>query len=115
MLCLALGWLAVAGVGNSFLLLTDQFAGLPVYLGGFMAVYSVCAAFACIGLWRMKTWGLFALRSWMLVSLSMAIALIPVLQVFGRGEQWALVGFTALVAILFFVLNRYVSALISRA
>ena len=115
MLCLALGWLCIVGVGNSYLLLTDRFAGLPVYLGGFMAVYSVCALAAGIGLWRMKTWGLVALRTWMLVSLSMAFALIPALRVFGLGEKAALLGFTALVAILFWFLNRYVTSQVSAA
>lgn len=115
LLCLALGWLSVAGVGNSYLLLTGQFYGLPAYLGLFMAAYAVSAFFACIGLWRMKTWGLLCLRIWMFVSLSMAIALIPALQAFSLGERMAILGFTLFVAILFWVLNRYVTSLVSAA
>jgi hypothetical protein len=113
MLCLALGWLSIVGVGNCYLLLTGQFAGLPAYLGVFMAAYVLSALFACIGLWRMKMWGLRSLRIWMMVSLSMAIAVIPVFDAFSRGETLAILGFTLLVALLFWVLNRYVASQVS--
>jgi hypothetical protein len=56
-LCLVLAWLTLAGIGNAYLILTRQFADLPMYLGFFAAGYAVAALLTTLGLWQMKMWG----------------------------------------------------------
>ena len=109
-LCLILAWLTFAAAGNSYFILTGQFAGLPVYLGVFAVAYGVSALVACIGLWRMKRWGMYWLRAWMVICLGMFAAMIPSLHQIAFGR---IVGFGAFIvsaAGLFWLLHRYVAA-----
>jgi hypothetical protein len=108
LLCLFLGWLTLAGVGNAYFILTNQFAGLPTYLGFFAAVYAITAFVACVGLWRMKRSGLYGLRAWMIVCLSMLIAMIPSFSGVALGGIVGIFIFSLFVAVLFWLVHRYV-------
>ena len=108
MLCLFLGWLTLGAIGNAYLILTGQFAGLPVYLGFFAVAYAITASVACVGLWCMKRWGLYGLRGWMLVCLSMLVAMIPAFAGVALGGVLGIFVFGLFVAVLFWLVHRYV-------
>jgi hypothetical protein len=114
-LCVALAWLTLAGIGNAYLLLTGQF-GLPRYHGVLAAAYAISTLFACVGLWKMRVWGLYWLRTWMLVCVGMVVAMIPAFGVLEGGFEGILmlVVFCAVVLALFWFLNRYVGGHVRR-
>lgn len=108
LLCLLLGWLTLAGVGNAYLILADQAAGLPFYLGFFAVAYAITAFVACVGLWRMKRSGLYGLRAWMIVCLGMLVAMIPSFGGIALGGVLGIFMFVLFVAVLFWLVHRYV-------
>ena len=109
-LCLLLGWQTLAGVGNAYLILTGQFAGLPGYLGFFSAANSAATLMASLDLWRMKVRGLYWLRIWMVICLAMGVAMIPSFRDIAAGGTLGILGFDVFVGALFWLLNQYVSS-----
>ena len=110
LLSLVLGWLTMAGIGNGWAVLSGSFAPLPPVLGYLALAYAATAFTACLGLWRMKNWGLIALRSWMGVC---ALSLIVFMYIFSEmvlGGSLGGLGFLAFVGVLFWLLHRYVSS-----
>src|SRR5262245_3425729 len=78
---LALGWLALTGVGNA----GTRFSSEPV-LAILAMIYAVTAGAACVGLWRSRPFGLLAFRAWALSLLLMLLWLgftwgVPILRV----------------------------------
>lgn len=114
-LCVLLASLSVAGAANAYLILTDQFGGLPIYLGVFAAGYSIAALLACIGLWRMRYWGLYALRTWMGICLAMVAAMTPVFRHIALGGVGGIAGFALMTVVLFWILNGYATLTVSGA
>jgi uncharacterized membrane protein (DUF2068 family) len=106
--CLALGWLALAGFVNAFVFLSGIETPMPMYVGFIAAAYGITALVATIGLWRMQKWGLQSLRAWMLVCVVLLFAFVPVFG-FMQAPPLMLLLFVTLVASLFWALNRYVS------
>lgn len=109
-LCFALGWLAIAGVGNASLILTGKFSAMPIYLGAFAALYGITATLACVGLWRMTIWGLRSLQVWMLVCLAMLVAMIPTFGDLALGGVPGILLFGFVTSGLFWLLNRYATS-----
>ncbi len=108
-LCLALGWLAIAGVGNGVFIFSGQFGGMPIYLGLFAVAYAITAFLAAVNLWRMKEWGVYVLRGWMIVCLAMFMTMLPTLGHIALGGTLGLVGFAVVVVLMFWLLNGYVT------
>ena len=108
-LSLILGWLTLGAAGNAHLILTGQFGGFPNYLGVFAVAYGISALMACVGLWRMKRWGLNWLRAWMLVCLCMIVAMAPSMYQIALDGIFGIAVFFVIVAGLFWLLNAYVA------
>jgi hypothetical protein len=108
-LCLALGWLTIAGFGNSYLILAGEF-GVPRYHGMLAAAYGASTLFACVGLWRMKVRGLYWLRAWMLICFVLILTTVPVFGIPLGGAAFIL----AVQLVVSWALNRYVSGHVQR-
>jgi uncharacterized membrane protein (DUF2068 family) len=90
-LSIALGWLALAGIGNAIVWNTvtvqSMLAQIPSgnrvssVVGGplFTVVavsYALCAAAACIGLWRMRPWASKAYAAWSVTALLLGTEMV---------------------------------------
>ncbi|MEW8101056.1 MAG: hypothetical protein AB2785_04740 [Candidatus Thiodiazotropha endolucinida] len=62
-LSLLLGWLSLAGFGNSYIMMSNSGYGSPAFGIG-AAAYGILAFAACVGLWKMKRWGYTAYLLW---------------------------------------------------
>ena len=68
LLSLFLGWLSLAGFGNSYIMMTNPSYGTPVFGIG-AAAYGCLALTACVGLWKMKYWAYTAYLLWAAVAI----------------------------------------------
>ena len=108
-MCLLLGWLSVAGFGNAWLSFTGRDSMLPRWFALLALAYGLASGIACVGLWRMRDWGIRSLRVWMGVCGAIYLAFVfanPIGGVPGGYLSW--VGFLLIVAPLFVVVDRYV-------
>jgi hypothetical protein len=109
LLCFLLGWLAVAGFGNAWVILTGRAPGLPSWIGGIAICYGLAAGSACIGLWRMQTWALSALRIWMVVCGALFISFVVVFpSSMFVGGYWGVLAFLVIFGLILLALDRYV-------
>lgn len=108
-LSLVLGWLTMGGFGNAWVILTGKF-NLPPILGYLALAYGIATLFSCIGLWRMKKWSLFALRSWMVVCTILLVvfyigAIDRILE-----KYIGAIAFSIFLGFIFWSLDNYVSS-----
>ena len=113
-LSLVLAWLGLAGAGNGWLILSGSFAEMPAVFGVLALAYSATAFPACIGLWRMQSWGLNALRAWMGVCVLFFASFTYAFSDFILGGILGGIGFLVFVGVLFLGLNGYVSSKLCR-
>ena len=116
-LCLVLGWLTLAGVANGAILLQGRFGPLlPEWMASIAFAYALTAAASAIGLWKMRKWGLRALRTWMAVVVGFFVCFILVVPegvVLGGYVGGAL--FLLFVAAVLYLLDQYVSTRLANA
>jgi hypothetical protein len=109
LLCFLFAWLAVAGFGNAWVMLTRRTPGLPAWMGGIAICYGLAAGSVCIGLWRMRRWALGALRVWLGVCGALLIGFIAVFpSSMFLGGYWGVLAFLAILGLFLFALDRYV-------
>ena len=63
-ICVIFCFLTLAGFGDSVVLISGELSGTPQWLGFLTLVFGITAGAATLGLWRMKRWGVGALRAW---------------------------------------------------
>jgi hypothetical protein len=108
-ICLAFAWLTLGALGNSYLILTGEFA-LPWYHGILPVAYGIATLLACVGLWRMNIQGLYWLRAWIVICLALILTTVPVFGIPLGGAVLILVVQLAVS----WALNRYVSGHVQR-
>ena len=115
-LCVLLTWFGVAGFGNTVVLFRQPVGLLPPWIGVITLAYALTASAAAMGLWRMRRWGLLALRAWMaacLILIGCFVVLFPSRIIL--GGLWGAVGFTAGFIVMFGYLHGYVQRSIGTA
>ena len=112
---LLLGWLAIAGFGNGWIILSGQISELPKSIGLIAFFYGITALSSTIGLWRMKPWGIIAVRSWMAVCLLFLIVFTILFNKLILGGYLGSFGFLIFTGSLFWLLDRYVKSKIAAA
>ena len=103
-------WLTIAGLGNAWVIIEGKNSGLPVILGYIALIYGLTTLVASVGLWMMKIWGLYAVRTWMILC---GIFFIGFMAVFNRsffGGILTSIGFLVFIGIIFGFLNSYVTS-----
>ena len=97
---LVLGWLAIAGAGNAVLRISSD-----ISLGVLATIYAIAAGTACVGLWRMRPFGVLAFRAWCIV-----VALGVAELLLSRGFPWfRAVIFSLLAGVVLFFWHRYLA------
>lgn len=108
-LCVLFTWFGVAGFGNTAVLFSRPVGLLPPWVGVIILAYALTASAAAVGLWRMRRWGLLALRAWMavcLILLGCFVVIFPSRIIL--GGLWGAVAFTAGFIVIFRYLHGYV-------
>jgi hypothetical protein len=114
-LCVLMCLLAIAGLGDSIVILTGQIELLPSWLGYFTLMFGITAGGVAAGLWRVKRWGLYSLRAWVVACFMLLFSLAYVFKSAIDGRITAVAIIALFLAGLFFVLDRYVSSKTDRA
>lgn len=108
-LCVLLAWLGVAGFGNAVVIFSRPVRLLPPWVGVITLAYALTASAAAVGLWRMRRWGLLALRAWMaacLILLGCFVVIFPSRIIL--GGLWGAATFTVGLIVVFWRLDAYV-------
>ena len=106
-LCLLLGWLTIGGIANGIAILSGSFP-MPRGLGLLALAYVLTAGAAVVNLWRMRPYGLIALRAWMAVCLIFFVMFALVVRDFMLGGYVGGLAFLLVVLWLFRALDGYV-------
>ncbi len=112
---LLLGWLAMTGFVNGWVILSDLTNALPASNGYLATLYGVAALFAAIGLWCMKKWSLVATRCWMVTCILFLIVPEDTRIKMMQGGVAGMLGFFVFIIILFWLFDRYVKSKLSSA
>jgi uncharacterized membrane protein (DUF2068 family) len=110
LLSLLLGWLAIGGFGNSYIMLYQDTFSNPL-MGIISGVYGVLALASSIGLWRLALWSAKLFLSWSALLLIMAFIMqftfieIPIVN---------FMVFVSVLTIILFGINRYVKRIIEQ-
>jgi len=104
-LALALGWVAVGGVGNA---LIRPMLGLLRFLE---LAYAITAIVAAIGLWKIRSWAFVAFLVWAVVVVLTMFALQYGLY---RIAMLEFVGFACFIVILLLLLATYIKRALNR-
>ena len=107
---LVLGWLAMTGFLNGWVILTDLSSELSKSIGYIAIIYGITALLSTIGLWYMKSWSLVAIRSWMGVCLLFLIAPEDTLNKVMQGGIAGMLGFFVFIISVFWLFDRYVKS-----
>jgi len=107
---LVLGWLAMTGFLNSWVILTDLSSELSKSIGYIAIIYGITALLSTIGLWCMKPWSLVAIRIWMGVCLLYLIVPEDTLNKIMQGGIAGMLGFFVFIISLFWLFDRYVKS-----
>lgn len=110
LICLLLGWLALAGYLNAIMIFFNEEVPIPTWFGLFALAYGVTASGATYRLWQMNRTGVTWFRSWATVVILMSFAMIPIFSDLALGGIGGMLGFVAFAAALLWLLDRYVSA-----
>ena len=104
-MALALGWLAIAGIGNAFI---GPAHGIIRFLA---LIYAITAIVAAIGLWKMRMWAFPAYLIW-----AMAVILTMIAMQFGQYKTNFLIfaGFGCFVIFLLWLLAKYVKGTLNK-
>lgn len=109
-LCILLGLLTIAGVGDSIVVLSGQVDPLPSWLGYLTLVFGITAGAAATGLWRMNRWGLYSLRVWFVACFTLVFGAAYVFYLVIPGGITTVALIALLLAGLFLALDRVVSS-----
>jgi hypothetical protein len=109
-IALLLGWLSIAGFGNTFVLFNDMIPDIPAYFGVFSLLYGITALASCVGLWKMKSWSVLMLRGWMLLCLIFILSFSLVFIDYLLGGYVGMLLSLLFIFTLFWFLNSYVGS-----
>ena len=107
-LSLLLGWLGIVGIMNAWFIFSGQSPDLGLVYGIGAVVYAASSLAACAGLWRMATWALKALHTWMLVCVLIFAGFAFFVDGFIKGSIPGFIGFVLFIGLFFLGMHRYV-------
>ncbi|MDW3094427.1 MAG: DUF2127 domain-containing protein [Gammaproteobacteria bacterium] len=109
-----LGWLTISGFGNAWMIISDQSSETPKFIGVIAFLYGISALVSAIGLWGMRQWAIYAVRSWMGTCILFLIVFTTLSDNLILGGLPGALGFFVFITVLFWLFDRYVKSKINQ-
>ena len=109
-LSVVFGLLTIAGLGDSLIILSGQIDLIPSWLGYLTLIFGITAGGAAAGLWRMKRWCLYLLRTWFAACFVLLFASVYAFNLAISAGITSVAIIALILAGLFLALDKYVSS-----
>ena len=114
-IALVFAWFAISGFGNAWIILTGRDEEAPTIIGVLALLYSITAFLSTAGLWMMKPWVIYAIRSWMGVCVLFLFMFVWLYEDLVLGSYVGIFGLAVFIFTLFLLFDHYVRSLFNKS